>query len=804
MRPGWETDRVFFIFWTPLITLIGKTASRCDLGKMKKTKLILITVLVSVILLACLGCLGYFGVKTMRRSQLRAAARKAFAAEDWKKAEKLLNEYVKQDHDSEEDFVRLAQVYRHFGNTGEEMHCWYKACTLNPLKPEYWDTYTECALNARDFPHLYSALSRKLALNEELAPKDKVLYVVSSVITNRVKEAEKFYETVLKADPEAFRRDDLGRFAEFLVTYRKRTPEEHAKFIEQSLKSEDPAVRLESIIFYLAGLRPSDEEDVDSVLKKKEEMLKEAVALNRFAATPLLANFYFSRMRFGSVIEIAEPYLADIEDLLLSVLYAESCVCSGHPEKLIPLAEKFRSLGWEYRVQASYFEALYDFTQDNNDDLAKHMQEVGGAAQTDLANLMNLQIALNNDNEEKIVSTLETIMTSPPFYDLQDRAGSAVQHYLWSKIEENPDLADDPRMVKLAQLVSGTGKTDPLLLRITISDLRKRNVLTRQSLQEYLDAFPDDPYLLQVGAEFELFNGDPGKCLEYVERFYAKEKKERSTTFDLLHMLALELLGKIDEATKEYTALVENNEMDREILYRYFIFCIDHERQDELANMAARLDASNVPDLKALAPFFRAEELLLQDKKEEALSMLETAKTERPDFALRAANVFSKYDRVDQALSSYLALVDKYPDKRLILANIAEVYLAKGMKAEALSYAKQAWEINQDNQIGQYIYAKMLAANGLYQDAEKVLKVPYRKTELPDTFRTLWTDIMLHCVREDLANGQFQRALDKANHYLILFPQDQTFQEFKSRAEQELKKASAPRNQKQERDPSAA
>ena len=122
--------------------------------KMKKTRLILVIVVVSVVLLACLGAIGYFGIKTMRRSHLRAEARGAFAAEDWKKAEKLLNEYLGQDTDSEEDYVRLAQVYRHFGNTGEEMHCWYRASTLNPLKPEYWDNYTTCAMNARDFDHL--------------------------------------------------------------------------------------------------------------------------------------------------------------------------------------------------------------------------------------------------------------------------------------------------------------------------------------------------------------------------------------------------------------------------------------------------------------------------------------------------------------------------------------------------------------------------------------------------------------------------------------------------------------------------
>ena len=741
--------------------------------KMKKTKLILVVVLVSVILISCLGFLGYFGVKTMRRTYLRMQAREAFAAEDWKRAEKLLKEYVGKDPGSEEDVVRLAQVYNHFGNTGEEMYCWYKANTLNPLKPEYWNNYTGCAMNARDFTHLYSALSRKIGLNTKLAPKDMMLHLICAVITDRANNAGKYYEHILKADPEAFRRDDLGRFTEFLITYKERTPVDRSIFLESGIKSDDPFVRFESILFSIASLNASDSENAESILEQKETMLKQAVELNRFAATPLLASFYFTHLRFSSVIELAEPYLADIDDILLSILYAESCVYSGHPEKLIPLAEKFHSLGWKYRMQASYFEALYDFTQDNNDDLAKHMQEIGNAAQTDLANLMNLQVALNNDNEEKIVSILETIMTSPPFYDLQNRARSAVQYYLWSKIQEKTDFADDPRIIKLAQLISGPDQKDPLLIRIMISDLRKRNILTQQIIQENLEAFPSDPYLLEVAAEYELFNGDPEKCLEYVERFYALEKEERSITFDHLHMLALELTGKIDEATKDFTAMVDNHKMDREILYRYLRFCIDHERKEELAKMEERLDVSDVPDLKALAPFFRMEELLLQDKEDEALSLLETVKTDQPGFALRAANLCSAYGMLEQALSRYLALVDKHPNKRLIFANIAEVYLAKEMKPEALSYAKQVWEMNQDNSSGQFIYAKMLAANGQYQDAEKILRIPRREIELPDEVRELWTDIMYHVIETSMEGRQFLQAEDLLKHLLIVLPDDE-------------------------------
>ena len=772
---------------------------------MKKVKIILSIILISVVLLACLGFLGYFGVKSMRRSRLRIAAREAFAAEDWKKAETLLKEYVQKDPNSEEDYVRLAQVYKHFCNTEKELHCWYKASTLNPLKPEYWDNYTSCALNARNFGHLYSTLNRKLVLGGELAPKDRICYLICAVMTRRNKEAEKFYGETIKADPEAFRKDELGRFAEFLVTSNRQTPVERTNFINDSMKSDNPFVRTESILRHLLDLEYSEEE-MASIREKEEKLLKQAVELNRFVAIPFLANVYFSQMKFDSVIEIAEPYLADIDSIPLSVIYAESCLLGARPEKLKPLAGRFRSLGGEYRFLASYFDALYDFSQgvEKNDDLVRHMHEVNGVVQTNLVKLIELQIALNSDTMDKICNTLETLMMSPPFYDLQERACSAVRHYMGTKIEENPKLVEDPRMIKLALILSSIDKTDPLLMRITIADMRKRNVLTSQILQDNLEVFPDNPYLLQVAAEYELFNGDLEKCLEYAERFYALENDKRSIVFDFLHMLALELSGKVDEATKEYTALVENNEMDRGILFRYFLFCIDHGRKDELTNMAARLDASDEPELKALAPFFRVESLLLQEKTDDALSVLETAKTDHPDFALRAANLCSTYELVDQALSRYLALLGNHPDQLAIKANIAEVYLAKDMKTEALSYAKQAWEMDHDNRVGQFVYAKMLVANGLYQDADKTLKIPRRKIELPDEVRDLWTDIMLHCVREDLANGQFQRALDKANHYLILFPQDQTFQEFKSRAEQELKKASAPRNQKQERDPSAA
>jgi len=755
--------------------------------KMKKTRLILVIVLISIVLLSCLGFLGYFGIKAMRRTHLRSEARKAFAAEDWKKAERLLNEYVARDPDSEEDFVRLAQVCHHFGNTGEEMLCWHKASTLNPLKAEYWDSYTTCAMNAREFSHFYSSFNRKSAMNAKQTPREMKLYLICAVMTDHAREAEKYYERIHKADPKFFQKDDLGRFTELLVTYANRSADERSKIFEQGMKSDDPVVRLESILQRLVNLELSGG-NTESFNEQEETLLKQAVELNRFVATPLLASFYFSRLKFDSVIETAEPFLADIPHIQLALVYAESCVYGAQPEKLKPLAQKFHTLGLRHRILASYFDALYDFTQglEKNDDLAKHMQETRDVVQTNLANLISLQIALNNDSWEKTCTTFETIMKKPPFNNIQERARLAVRQYLWDKINENPALADDPRVAKLVQLLAGPGVEDPFLMRLKISDMRKRNVLTRQDLQENLEAFPDDPYLLEVAAEFELFNGNPEQCLDYVERFYALELEERSNTFDLLHMLALELSGKIDEAAKEFAALVDKAEMNLVILYRYFDFCTRHERQAELSKMTERLTASTVPELKALAPFFRAEELFLQGKTEESLSLLETAKTDQPDFELFAADKFSSCGRVDQALSSYLALVDKYPDKRLVFANIAELQMAKGKKEEALSYAKQAWETNHDDGIGQFVYAKMLVANGQYQDAASVLNIPNHKIELPDAIMNLWTDIMHHAIEDSIAGERFMQVEDQCKHLLLFAPDDAFAKESLEKARKRL------------------
>ena len=759
---------------------------------MKKIQIVLAVITGLIVLASCLGLFGYYGVKVMKQTQQRMSARAAFDAKDWKKAEKLLKAYVSEDFNSEEDFVRLALVYRHLGNVEEEMRCWGRASDLNPLKPEYRDDYIACALSARAFRHLQTTLSHKLSLNVELSPKEKLLYLISAVITMREKDAEQFYSVVLEEDPLFFQKDDLGRFAEFLVTYRQLDPDERKSFIESGIESDDPFVRQETILFSLADLEWTGG-DAETFLEKKEALLKQVVDMNRFIGIPLLADFYFGVLKFGTVIELAEPYLADIDDVPLSIIYAESCVYGSRPEKLLPLIEHYRALGRTHRTQCSYFEALYDFTQgeEKNDELAARMREVGSAAQTDLANLINLQLSLNSDNVENIRNFLEVIMRNPPFYDMQDRARASARHYLGTRIEADPALAKDPMMARIAQLISTPEVKDPFLMRLIIADLSRRNLLSEQTIQENLADYPYDPYLLQVAAEFELFNGRPDLCLEYTERYFSLNLEKRSSNCDLLHMLAQELSGNIEEATKEYTALVDNSEMDRGILYRYFRFCIQHGRAKELDKMAERLEASSLQDLKGLAPYFRAEVLFSRKQTEEALALLESAGTECPDFVFHAANMFTAHDKLDQALSRYLLLVGTYPDQRLVLANMAEAYLAKEMKAEALSSAERAWEEEPDDQFAQFIYAKMLAANGRYQAAERVLRIPYRRIELSDAIRELWTDIMIHCIQEDFENRLYLHALDRANHYLVLFPDDTMFQEYKARAEEEFRQEEA-------------
>ena len=112
--------------------------------------------------------------------------------------------------------------------------------------------------------------------------------------------------------------------------------------------------------------------------------------------------------------------------------------------------------------------------------------------------------------------------------------------------------------------------------------------------------------------------------------------------------------------------------------------------------------------------------------------------------------------------------------------------MAKGKKDEALSYAKQAWETNHDDGIAQFVYAKMLAENGQYQDAEKILKIPNHKVELPEEVMNLWTDIMHHAIEDSIANQRYMQAEEQCKHLLIFAPDDAFAKENREKARKRI------------------
>ena len=278
-------------------------------------KIIALIVLGFVLIATLLAC-GYFGVKTVRRVRLRRAAMTAYENKDYLLAERLLNAYTRQDPNAEAEFVALANIYHEFGNAGMEAQMWQTASSLNPLNKEYYENMLTSAVRAASYPLLHGILGRKVRGNEELTDQELYLFVISSYRAGYQKDGDDAYQKAVKADPEAFHKNELGRMAEFMATYPNLSEGERDAFLYQAMKSEDPVIRFEALYIAFRRLEQRNGDDAEY-----ESMLKQLVETNYFAGTPLLVDYYFSKYRFDDLSEVLEPYIKNIDDMYLYLIY---------------------------------------------------------------------------------------------------------------------------------------------------------------------------------------------------------------------------------------------------------------------------------------------------------------------------------------------------------------------------------------------------------------------------------------------------------------------------------------------------
>ena len=735
-------------------------------------KFIALTVL-GLVLFACLLACGFFGVKAIRRTRLRRAAMTAYENKEYALAERLLHAYIQQDPNAEAEYVALANIYHELGNAGMEAQMWQSASSMNPLKTEYHENMLSSAAHATSYPLLYSVLGRKKQSGEALTDRDLYLYVISSIRTGYQKNGTDAYQEAIKKDPEAFHKNELGRFAEFMVNYSGLSEGERIDYLNKAMESDDPVVRFNAIYAVLSRMarnNPKSEEDEI----RMEDLLKQAVATNYYAGTPLLADYYFSKYRFGDVLTVIEPYLKTIDDADQYLLYAESCVFDGKLDELKELEKKLRRKPGLLPLMADYCRILIASMEDKKDELAENVRKSGQLVSSPLSRVIRLRVALDQDLYNEILAVAGEIFSNPPFHDLHERASILCLDYLMEQMEKQENQDDPSRMAALAKVLAGYLQENRLLTDIILADQYQKGLANGSDLLNALERFPNDLLLLELASEHLIFNGKAEQALELIEQAKSNDADDRK--LDFLHMLALDQLERYNEAELLFRDVVEHMGFDIHLLSEYFRFCRENKRRTDLMAMASKLENATDDSLKPFADFFRAAALLLEDdetKTQEALDLLAATPNDHPEFTFYAANRLCDNDRLDEAEAKYKAILKTYQIPPLILVNLSELYHSKGEEQKALDAAKEAFELEKGSMLPAFIYAKRLSEANRFEDAVNALDFPRHAVDFREDIVELWCSCMRHVIEKSIADERFIQAEEQCRHLLVVEPDDE-------------------------------
>ena len=736
-------------------------------------KIIAVIVLGLVLFASLLAC-GYFGVKAIRTTRLRRTAMNAYENKDYPLAERLLLQYVQKDPNAEAEFVALANVYHELGNVGMEAKMWQTASSLNPLKPEYYDNMLASAVKAADYLLLHNILGRKARMNESLADRELYLYVISSYRTGHQKDGDEAFQKAVKADPEAFHKNELGLLAEFMADYSNRSEGEREEYLSKAMQSEDPGLRFEA--FYIAFRRAEQRNEDEAEIEK---ILKQAAEVNRFAGTMVLADYYFSKNRFEDVISVLESYLKTIDDVSLYLQYAESCVFAGKLDELKELEKKLRRKSGAFEVLANYCDVLIAYMENDDEKLAPTVRKIERLVNSPLFRFIRLRLALANESFNEIKAVAQEIFSTAPFYDLHNRAAVVCMDYLSFEMGKAENQKDPSQMAELARILSGYLHGNELLTEIILMDQYKKGLVKEEALTAALEEFPDDILLRQIAAEYLILNGKAEQAMSIIEPILAAMKESEQEPDRMtrsLYMLALDQLGRHDEASVVFQKLVEQSEFDLDLLNQYFKFCEKNKRQTDLDAMADKLETVKDGKLEHYGKFFRAAAMLLTEdeaKEKEALDMLVLAPTDDPEFTFFAATQLCEHDWLDEAEIKYKSIMESYHTPSLLHINLSNIYHAKKEDQKALEAAKEACDLEKKSILPAFIYAKRLSEAERYEEAVKALNFPHRAVNYRKDVVDLWRECMRHVIEKSMADERYAQAEEQCKHLLVIVPDDE-------------------------------
>ncbi len=731
------------------------------------------------VVLLCLGSSLFYAFKDVGKYRGYLHAREVLDSGDYETAKELFIRVIGDDPNKEDAIEALAEIYHHFGDWGNEAFFRQRLMRLNPLNEEYSRDFLKTSFRARNFGSIYSLLNLKIMENPELPPEEGALYLISALHSNHVSNGKSFYNDRTKYNPKYFSNTEYGRYAELLLKASELNREKVRNLIPTLSEIKDEQVRFETINTLLYFLARQTDRESDEMMEK---LLRESVELNEYAGAPLLANYLFSHYRFDETIKLCEEYFKTKMNAVIPILYGEACVLSGHPEKIADLSDEIGKLnGRQSKIISSYLDALNALSNGDEARLRTSLLDAGSSIETPLALLMRLQMAITIDSPKDVSQSLDKIMREQPFWNFPQRARTAALGYLLEKAKKVNILADPDLLnvcAGIASLIETPGDDVSFLRRIVLLDQFKRNLMKEEDLQNALERFPGDPVLLRIAAEYYLLQRQPARAMSYLQEYNKLDDVGDSSTVVVMHILALDQLGRKEEAEKEFRQLVER-EGDSLLLYLYYDFCVENKYVDALRSLSSWLESlpKGSPNL-AVLPFVRAEILLAEGKKDRALDLFEKTPSDNPRFVFHAASCLADAGRNEAAVKRLLSIRKTYQEKVQVYLRLSELYSKLGDKKNAFESARAAWQEDPALLQARYLYAKHLFDAGQYADVISVLKFPQYRASFPEEILELWSKAIRKQIKIDYDALRYDLAMENAKSLQIYFPDDQEAKDY--------------------------
>lgn len=736
-------------------------------------KRILILCCFLLVFLVCMFSSFFYALKDIGKYRAYNRARAVFDSGDYEKAKELFVKVIGEDPNKEDAIKAMAQIYHHYGDWANEAFFRQRLVRLNPLNEMYFHDFLNAAFRARNFGTIYSLLNLKVMENPELPPEEGALYLISALLSGHVPNGKAFYADRIKSDRRYFSDTEYGRYGELLLNVSEITFDKARSMIPSLPDIKDEQIRFETINTILYVLSKQGTRESDELMEK---LLQESVELNEFAGAPMLADYYFSHYRFRDSLKVCETFLKTKMNIAMPILYGESSLLSGQPELIPPLADKVRQLrGRQSKIIASYLDALYAFSEGDETRLRAALFETGSTINTQVSSLMKFQLAIGSDSLKEINLLLEKIIKEQPFLDFPQRARTLALAYLLKQADS--DLSSDPDRLtacaNIALLIQTPDDDVSFLKRIILLDRFKRDILLEDELLSAMETYSGDPVLLRIATEYYLKRGQAGRTIDYITEYNSLKTVESNDSMVILHILALDQLGRKEEAETEFRTLVESHGGGI-LLSLYYDFCVENKMLDSLKSLLSWIESlpKDSPSRAAL-PFIRAEIFLSEGKQDQAFDLFEKSPSDNPQLIFHAATRLAEAGRDDAALARFLSIRDTYQDKVLINLSLSALYDKKGDAKNALECARIAWNVNQNDLQARYIYGKRLFEAGQYAEVISVFKFPQFKASFPQEMLDLWSKALHEQIKADFDAGRYTPAMEEAKYLLIYFPDDE-------------------------------